>query len=111
MLPPMARRTVGGLVLALALIAAAPTGAQAGIYTVYACRTPDGAPAPADGWTASVVGVGMFAGNGCPAGRLAAAADTSAVRPRGSQLILRFDAPPATQIASFEVGRSVRVTP
>jgi hypothetical protein len=110
MLPPMARRTVGGLVVALALLAVAPGSAQAGIYTVHACRTPDGAPAPADGWSAGVVGTFMFAGNGCPSGALSAVADTSVVHPPGSVLAIRFDAPPQTRIASFEVRRNVRVS-
>jgi hypothetical protein len=110
MLPPMARRTVAALVLALALIVVGPGSAEAGIYTVHACRTPDGNPAPADGWTVSVVGSFMFAGNACPTGQLSAAADTSVVHPPGSLLAIRFDAPQQTRIASFEVRRNVRVS-
>jgi hypothetical protein len=41
----------GGLVLAAILAAGmGPSAAEAGTYTVYACSTPSGQPAPLDGW-------------------------------------------------------------
>ena len=49
--------------MAIAVCAAAllgpavgPSGADAGEYHVYSCRTPSGAVAPTDGWTGSIVG-------------------------------------------------------
>jgi 5-hydroxyisourate hydrolase-like protein (transthyretin family) len=106
----MARRAVGGLVLVLLGALLAPSAAVAGTYTVHACRTPAGAAAPADGWTAGVGGAYMYAGIGCPSGPMSASADPATAHARGSTLSLRFDAPPQTHIAAYDVRRSVRVT-
>jgi len=65
-----------GASLALAAMSAlgAPTGAHAGIYHVYACRTPTGEVAPADGWTPAARGATAVTENSCasPTGGLAA---------------------------------------
>lgn len=37
--------------LALALLVALPGGARGGEYHVFSCRTPEGQPAPTDGWS------------------------------------------------------------
>jgi hypothetical protein len=42
--------------------------AQAGQYHVYACRTPSGESAPADGWSGSKVGAGAVTENTCSQG-------------------------------------------
>jgi hypothetical protein len=60
----------GALLIGLALAAMA-ADAQAGDYHVYACRTPSGESAPADGWSGSVA-VGSasddYTRNTCPQG-------------------------------------------
>ena len=38
------------ILLALLFMVVAPPAASAGTYDVYACRLPNGAPAPIDGW-------------------------------------------------------------
>jgi hypothetical protein len=46
--------------------------ADAGIYHVYSCRTPGGAPAPIDGWTAVIAKESAYdtvATNGCEGGK------------------------------------------
>src|ERR1700751_1419192 len=52
----------------------APACVRAGLYHVYACRTPSGAAAPADGWMPAVRGATAVTENGCanPAGGLLA---------------------------------------
>ncbi len=44
----IARRAIGA---ALVVAALAPASADAGVFTLYSCRTPTGAPAPAEGWS------------------------------------------------------------
>ncbi len=51
---------LAALALALACSGAAAASAQAGGYHVYACRTPAGQSAPADGWSGSVAAGGAF---------------------------------------------------
>jgi hypothetical protein len=60
--------TVASLSVTLAGLVLAP-GATAGQYHVYACRTPSGEPAPADGWS-GMAGPAFddFAVNTCAAG-------------------------------------------
>jgi hypothetical protein len=60
-------RTGTTLLCALACLAAA-SGASAGQYHVYSCRTPSGAPAPTDGWASSVSGVSDVAEDSCKGG-------------------------------------------
>jgi hypothetical protein len=71
---PISRRVslAGVLALvALGVMAFYASGAQAGDYHVYSCRTPSGQSAPADGWSASVAAGGAFddyATNSCASG-------------------------------------------
>ena len=53
-MPPRILNTILLAILALGAIAALATTAHAGSYHVYACRTPAGESAPADGWSGSV---------------------------------------------------------
>ncbi len=55
---------IGVLLTAFTLLIAA-AGAQAGSYHVYACRTPAGESAPADGWSGSVTGTYSYTRNTC----------------------------------------------
>jgi hypothetical protein len=48
------RAIVGGLALLVVAGFALGGVAQAGMYHVYSCRTPDGGSAPVDGWSGSV---------------------------------------------------------
>ncbi len=68
----MLPRTLTTLVVAAALLASlTPSTAVAGRYHVYSCRTPDGEPAPADGWSGSSAPGGAYddyATNSCGTG-------------------------------------------
>jgi hypothetical protein len=108
MLPPMRRKLVGWL--ALALCAGLATDAEAGTYDVHACRTPGGAAAPADGWSAGTAGTFMYARTDCPAGAIAAASDPAVQHERGAVLSFTFTAPGNTRIASYDVQRTVRLS-
>ncbi len=59
------------------------TGAQAGAYHVYACRTPSGEAAPADGWSSESFGPWDRAENMCgqPGGALVAALGDETAHP------------------------------
>ncbi|HZL48559.1 MAG TPA: carboxypeptidase-like regulatory domain-containing protein [Solirubrobacteraceae bacterium] len=58
----------GTCVAALASLALA-SGAEAGEYHVYSCRTPSGESAPTDGWSGSVEGAfDVYAEDTCPTG-------------------------------------------
>lgn len=66
-----ARRHSLRLTLIVVLLAAfglgAPAPSQAATYEIHACRTPSGAPAPADRWTSKTAG-DVTASNGCSGG-------------------------------------------
>jgi hypothetical protein len=51
--------------LVIALLVVAQEVARAGQYHVYSCRTPDGASAPADGWSGSKTGTYSYAEDTC----------------------------------------------
>jgi hypothetical protein len=53
-----------GIAVACALIALLAPPAGAGVYLVYSCRTPSGAPAPIEGWLSSSNGAGSGSGAG-----------------------------------------------
>ena len=105
----MRRKLVACALSALcAGFAAAP--AEAGTYDVHACRTPAGAAAPADGWSASTAGVYMYASTGCPAGSMSAASDPAVGHVRGSLLSFTFTAPASTRVVGWDVRRTVRLS-
>ncbi len=108
MLRPMRRKLVGGLLIGL--FGCVAGRAEAGTYDVHACRTPGGAAAPADGWSAGAAGAYMYANVGCPGGVLSAAADPAVGHARGSSLSFTFTAPAGTRVAAYDVRRTVRVS-
>jgi hypothetical protein len=100
-----------GACLALAMPAALvlPEHAQAGVYHVYACRTPAGVIAPADGWSAYASGATAIAQNTCasPAGGLFAAfVENEVGAHEGDTAGWRFAAPAAATIAAARLWRA-----
>src|SRR5271169_5999732 len=69
-LPQPGRLALSLLLLLLAFAAGAPgaSPAWAGRYHVYSCRTPDGAPIPAEGWKGTETGSGSVVVENCPQG-------------------------------------------
>lgn len=63
-------RALTASILVYCGLALAPSGASAGIYHVYSCRTPDGQPAPTDGWTSSTnpASASVIAADTCSSG-------------------------------------------
>jgi hypothetical protein len=62
-----------GTLAAVTAFAWPGTPAFAGTYHVYSCRTPTGAPAPADGWSGSVAGAESLVEDTCAHGGALAA--------------------------------------
>jgi hypothetical protein len=75
-------RILTAAVLAAATAMLLAAGARAGSYHVYACRTPVGEAAPADGWSGSKTGTYSYAEDTCaqPGGALVAALGDQAAR-------------------------------
>jgi hypothetical protein len=61
-------RAAFGVLAAVTAFTLPVTPARAGTYHVYSCRTPSGAPAPADGWTGTVSGAASYAEDTCASG-------------------------------------------
>jgi hypothetical protein len=100
---------LASLVLASGTAAVAGAGvAQAGQFHVYACRTPSGASAPADGWSGSKVGAATFVGDTCPqGGALVAALYEEPNRTANTATATwAFSAPPNTSIAGATLWRA-----
>ncbi len=103
----------GAAVAALATIVAlaGAASAQAGTYTVYACSTPDGKPAPMEGWIGtSSPGAPNWTGHAA----YCSGADPKFVMqhylgpgswPFGAYASYTFTAPPDTQVSSAVVRR------
>jgi hypothetical protein len=86
------------------------TSAVAGQYTVYGCRTPDGAVAPTNGWSPSTVGAWQTVDNGCAVGGgLKAEMNSDVPHQVSDEARWTFHAPENTRIVSFAGQRSVRV--
>ncbi len=96
------------VVLVAAGLATAAGSAWAGKYHVYSCRTPSGEPAPADGWSGSVVGVYSYALDTCPArGALVDALGDQPPRTTNTDAATwAFAAPPGDQIADATFWRA-----
>ena len=62
------RRSAAALLGAVAALACSASMASAGSYHVYSCRTPSGAPAPADGWVGTEVGAASVTADSCAGG-------------------------------------------
>jgi hypothetical protein len=105
----------GGAVAVLAAIVtlAGAGSAQAGTYTVYACSTPDGKPAPLDGWAgASSPGAPNWTGhaNHCSGADPKFVMEhylgaTPQTWPFGAIASFTFTAPPNTRVVSAVVRR------
>src|SRR4051794_19095040 len=96
--------------LTAAMCAAAFAGtASAGSYHVYACRTPLGEAAPADGWVGSKTGPFSVAQNTCaePLGALVAGLrDLTARTANTDSATWAFTAAPATKVANAVLWRA-----
>jgi len=97
----------GTFVTCLALAAMAVC-AQAGSYHVYGCRTPSGAGAPADGWSASVTGSAVYAEDTCqqPGGALLAALGQAKRTANTGIATWMFEAPVGESIAGATLWRA-----
>jgi len=83
--------------------------ADAGVYHVYSCLTPTGAPAPTSGWSPSTNGPWMEVTNNCgeSSGSLTAALDGNVSHPANvSAATWIFSAPAGTRIAAAKLWRS-----
>src|SRR5271155_6140466 len=101
------RALMAPFVICLALAAVAGN-AQAGEYHVYACRTPSGEAAPADGWSGSAIGPSSFAEDTCqqPGGALIAALGDTARTANSDIATWAFEAPAGESIASATLWRA-----
>ena len=105
------RARTGAAVLALAatltLAVVAPAGA--GIYHVYACRTPADATAPADGWTPYAQGETATTANTCAGatgGLTAALVEREGVVSEGDEAGWRFGVPAGERLVGANVWRA-----
>jgi hypothetical protein len=101
----------GTLLGAAAAIAAVAAGAQAGSYHVYACRTPSGESAPADGWSGSKESGGAYddyAVNTCDTGGalIAALGDATTHLANVDRVTWRFEAPPFAKVVNATIRRA-----
>jgi hypothetical protein len=96
--------------LAVLVAMALASGAWAGSYHVYACRTPAGESAPADGWSGSKTGTYTYAENTCqhPGGGalIAALGDQAARTANTDNATWAFSAPPGARITSATLWRA-----
>lgn len=107
-LPRMPGRRSAAVALACAAAALGlPAPARAGRYHVYACRTPTGSVAPADGWSGSSSGAFVYATNDCASGgALNAALDGSVSQPANTAIATwSYSAPPHATIAAAALWR------
>ena len=97
--------------MAVAAAAAAPA-AEAGQYQVYSCKTPSGAVAPTEGWTADAYDVAFSStGNACSSGGpLTASLHGNFSQKVGARLSWHWAAPANTQLRGMKVWRSVSTT-
>jgi len=106
----MLPRLFTGVLLAAFALSIGIEGAHAGSYHVYACRTPAGASAPADGWSGSVTGTYSYARNTCqePGGGalLAALGDETARTANADMATWAFSAPAGANITAATLWRA-----
>lgn len=108
-----ARLLIVGVVVVAALLAATPTRAHAGTYTVYSCTTPTGQWTGMGGWTSSASAPAIGHDNGSATSCASAGGAFSlqfgasglTVAP-GSWVAWDFVAPPATTISSYSLVRA-----
>lgn len=102
----MPKKVLGLLVALFALLPAAP--AEAGTYTYYSCRLPDGERAPAVGWT-SVAGYQNASNpvSDCGSTGLTVGLVGDRDQPVGARMSWVFTPPLDTTLQSFTVWRSM----
>lgn len=90
-------------------LALAPSGASAGRYHVYSCRTPNGQPAPTDGWTSSTnpASATVIASDTCASGgALVAILRNTVAHEVGSAATWTFSAPPFASVKGLALHRA-----
>jgi hypothetical protein len=93
--------------LSLIVFAALASGASAGTYTVYSCRTPAGNPAPISGWDPTIGGPFIFAVNTCASGGgFGISMDPTTGHAKGTYGLYTFTAPPDTSLDSYSLWRN-----
>jgi hypothetical protein len=86
--------------------------AHAGTYTVYACKKPDGTPAPAHGWAESSANTAHRATSAeCPGGGPIRVELTGTTHPGGSIADYTFTGPSGLPIVGYVLYRTVQVEP
>jgi hypothetical protein len=113
MLPPMLRRTVAGLLVALCVALIAPAAAGAGTYSVWSCTGPDGSGSPTDAWRHEGGAQFSSPADSCASGGgLYTGLNGDFAHPANTTLMTwRFTAPVNTSIAGYRIWRSAQVTP
>lgn len=98
--------------LASVAVCALPSLGVAGSYRVYSCKTPSGAIAPTDGWTATSFALHTSPSNACSAGgSLSLALNPAFHNPATTSLMTwTWEAPAGAAITSYRVWRSVQMT-
>lgn len=100
------RNTGTALCMAVAVgLFISPPAVLGAIYEVHACRLPNGAAAPAHGWSATT---GAIASIDCPGGKMTVRTPPGTHSP-GWRHGLTFSAPPGTNIAGFRRHVEVRI--
>ncbi len=95
----MSRRARIGIVIAvLASLLIATSATSGAVYVVHACRLPNGAAAPANGWS---VTTGAIATVNCPGGVITVRAPAATTSP-GWRYGIEFVAPKGTSIVSYD---------
>src|SRR6266540_2453978 len=107
--PGMTRRAGLGVLLMLGVLAlAAP--ARAGTYSVYACKKPDGSPAPTESWTAAVNGGAVSTASCAQGGSMHAELSAAAAHNPGEYGDLVYTAPSGVPIVGYVLYRHAATT-
>jgi hypothetical protein len=88
----------GIAIAVLAILSMATPAASGAVYVVHACRLPNGAAAPANGWS---VTTGAIATVNCPGGVITARTPSGTTSP-GWRYGIEFVAPKGTSIVSYD---------
>jgi hypothetical protein len=101
------------LLLPVSVLGPLASAADAGTYTVYACRTPEGGAANLNEWR---VNGGQFvsilhARDNCPAEPYELEMDPAKTHPANDYLSATVEAPASTEIQSYKFWRSAQLAP
>ncbi|HEY1854002.1 MAG TPA: hypothetical protein VGG40_05385 [Solirubrobacterales bacterium] len=99
------------VLLALAPCLSLPATADAGTYSVYYCRTPEGAAAPLTDWRIDDKGGAAIdhSRENCPGGPFELELSPTATHPANDDLSATVEAPAGTEIAAYKFWRSVQL--